>query len=181
MIPCSPEVAPGITVQRNDTKGIHHPGMVSSKSPCRFGNTTVHLGESTDRWDDQGGSQTANDRTSNCGNNFWNRRHVLTLNIWAPRNKNELITVMGTSPGDIIASESIATISKLEVRDEKGQTVTFGSLFEDQKTVIIFIRMCFYRRRTSLLSAFLAGHFFCGVRKNSFTLTASELSDAYGR
>lgn len=44
---------------------------------------------------------------------------------------------------DIPTSESIAAVSKLEVLDETGQTVTFGSLFEDQKTVIIFIRTCF--------------------------------------
>lgn len=47
---------------------------------------------------------------------------------------------MDVSPRDIPTAENIAAISKLEVRDEKGKVVTFGSLFEDQKTVVIFIR-----------------------------------------
>jgi hypothetical protein len=51
---------------------------------------------------------------------------------------------MSVSPRDIPTSETIAAVSKLEVRDEKGQAVTFGSLFEVQKTVIVFIRACFY-------------------------------------
>ncbi|KAF9654060.1 hypothetical protein BDM02DRAFT_1190125 [Thelephora ganbajun] len=50
------------------------------------------------------------------------------------------------SSRDIPTSESIAAVSKLQIHDEKGQAVTLGSLFEDQKTVIIFIR-----------------HFFCGT------------------
>ena len=78
---------------------------------------------------------------------------------------------MSTSPRDILTNDGIAAVSKLEVRDEKGQAVTFGSLFEGQKTVIIFIRMCFYCRRTFLLSVTSAGHFFCGVR----TSTSSKL------
>ena len=40
-------------------------------------------------------------------------------------------------------AETIAAVSKLEIRGETGQAVTFGSLFEDQKTVIIFVRACF--------------------------------------
>ena len=61
----------------------------------------------------------------------------------------ELTFSMSISPRDIPTSESIAVVSKLEVRDEKGQAVTFGSLFEEQKTVIIFIRACFCCRRPS--------------------------------
>lgn len=56
---------------------------------------------------------------------------------------------MSVSPSDIPTVEGVAAVSKLEVRDEKGQVVTFGSLFEDQKTVVIFIRMCSCRRRAS--------------------------------
>jgi hypothetical protein len=47
---------------------------------------------------------------------------------------------MDVSPRDIPTSENIATVSKLEVRDETGKAVTFGSLFENHKTVVIFIR-----------------------------------------
>jgi hypothetical protein len=47
---------------------------------------------------------------------------------------------MDVSPRDIPTSENIATVSKLEVRDETGKAVTFGSLFENQKTMVIFIR-----------------------------------------
>ena len=53
---------------------------------------------------------------------------------------------MSVSPRDIPTKENIVAVSKLQIRDEKGQTVKFASLFEDQKTVIIFIRMCLYCR-----------------------------------
>jgi len=67
--------------------------------------------------------------------------------IQVPRAKPELTSDMSELPRDIPTSESITAVSKLEVRDEKGQAVTFGSLFEDQKTVIIFIRQYFRRRQ----------------------------------
>ena len=54
----------------------------------------------------------------------------------------ELRSSMSVQARDIPTSETIAAVSKLELRDEKGQAVTFGSLFEDKKTVIIFIRTC---------------------------------------
>ena len=56
--------------------------------------------------------------------------------------RHQLAPGMSVQPRDIPTSENIAAVSKLEVRDEKGRAVTFGSLFEDQKTVIIFIRTC---------------------------------------
>ena len=56
---------------------------------------------------------------------------------------------MSVSPRDIPTGENIAAVSKLEIRDEKGQSVTFGSLFENQKTVIIFIRTRLYRYQVS--------------------------------
>ncbi|KAF8954544.1 AhpC/TSA antioxidant enzyme-domain-containing protein [Flammula alnicola] len=43
--------------------------------------------------------------------------------------------------------KTIAEAAELEVFDIKGEKVKFGSLFKDEKTVIVFIR-----------------HFFCGVR-----------------
>ena len=55
---------------------------------------------------------------------------------------------MGESPRDIPTNENIASVSKLEVRDEKGNAVTFGSLFENRKTVVIFIRGWFCNQCT---------------------------------
>lgn len=57
---------------------------------------------------------------------------------------------MSVSPRDIPTGETIAAVSKLEVRDEKGEAVTLGSLFENQKTVIIFIRRCHLKLLVSL-------------------------------
>ncbi|KAF7321810.1 hypothetical protein MKEN_00702800 [Mycena kentingensis (nom. inval.)] len=44
--------------------------------------------------------------------------------------------------------QTLAAASKLEVFDAEGKKVTFGSLYADKKTVVVFIR-----------------HFFCGVCK----------------
>jgi len=64
----------------------------------------------------------------------------------------ELASSMSVAPRDIPTSECITTISQLEIKDEKGQAIRFGSLFEDQKTVIIFIRTCFHSRGSLLCS-----------------------------
>ncbi|KAF9793154.1 AhpC/TSA antioxidant enzyme-domain-containing protein [Thelephora terrestris] len=69
---------------------------------------------------------------------------------------------MDVSPRDIPTSENIATVSKLEVRDEKGKAVTFGSLFENQKTMVIFIR-----------------HFFCGSCQAYISQLASITPEAF--
>ena len=43
-------------------------------------------------------------------------------------------------PGEIPSQEAILAVSKLDVLDENGRAVTFGSLFEKQKTIAVFIR-----------------------------------------
>ena len=43
-------------------------------------------------------------------------------------------------PREIPSQEAILAISKLDVLNEDGRAVTFGSLFEKQKTIAIFIR-----------------------------------------
>lgn len=43
-------------------------------------------------------------------------------------------------PREIPSGEMILALSKLDVLDENGRAVTFGSIFEKQKTVAIFIR-----------------------------------------
>lgn len=45
-------------------------------------------------------------------------------------------------PREIPSGETILAVSKLDVLNEDGRAVTFGSLFEKQKTVAIFIRTC---------------------------------------
>lgn len=45
-------------------------------------------------------------------------------------------------PREIPSRETILAVSKLDVLNENGRAVTFGSLFEEQKTVAIFIRAC---------------------------------------
>ena len=43
-------------------------------------------------------------------------------------------------PREIPSGEMVLALSKLDVLNENGRAVTFGSLFEKQKTVAIFIR-----------------------------------------
>jgi len=43
-------------------------------------------------------------------------------------------------PREIPSGEVVLALSKLDVLDENGRAVTFGSLFDEQKTVAIFIR-----------------------------------------
>ncbi|KAI0030974.1 AhpC/TSA antioxidant enzyme-domain-containing protein [Vararia minispora EC-137] len=50
-----------------------------------------------------------------------------------------------SSDAQVIDTNKLGEIAKFEVFDTTGEKVKFGSLFEDQKTVVIFIR-----------------HFFCG-------------------
>ena len=46
-----------------------------------------------------------------------------------------------TGPREIPSRETILAVSELNVLNEDGRAFTFGSLFEEQKTVAIFIRM----------------------------------------
>ena len=43
-------------------------------------------------------------------------------------------------PREIPSQETILAVSGLDVLNENGRAVTFGSLFEKQKTVAVFIR-----------------------------------------
>lgn len=59
-----------------------------------------------------------------------------------------------TSHTEIPSTEKLAEISKIEVWDEEGKKVDFGSVYENEKTVVIFIRA-------------LALSLYSGVRRNS--------------
>lgn len=45
-----------------------------------------------------------------------------------------------SSHTDIPSTEKLSEISKIEVWDEEGKKVPFGSVYEDEKTVVVFIR-----------------------------------------
>lgn len=45
---------------------------------------------------------------------------------------------------ETLTEKEIATIATLPVWDEHGRQATFGSLFEHQKTVVVFIRRSIY-------------------------------------
>jgi hypothetical protein len=69
-------------------------------------------------------------------------------------------------PREIPSQETIRAVSELDVLNENGRAVTFGSLFERQKTIAVFIRTC--RPTTNslvscLLYALPTGHFWCAV------------------
>ncbi|KIM32201.1 hypothetical protein M408DRAFT_20524 [Serendipita vermifera MAFF 305830] len=51
-------------------------------------------------------------------------------------------------PSDTFDQSTLEKAAKIPVLSENGESVTFGSLFENQKTIVVFIR-----------------HFFCGVCK----------------
>lgn len=45
-----------------------------------------------------------------------------------------------SSHTEIPSTEKLTEISKIEVWDEEGKKVEFGSVYENEKTVVIFIR-----------------------------------------
>ena len=45
-------------------------------------------------------------------------------------------------PREIPSQETILAVSELDVLNENGRAVTFGSLFETHKTIAVFIRTC---------------------------------------
>lgn len=85
-----------------------------------------------------------------------------------------------TCPREIPSQETILTLSELSVLNENGRAVTFGSLFERQKTITVFIRT--YRPTTnsptSHLHALPTGHFWCAV---SGFLSTMSLDHSYWR
>ena len=67
---------------------------------------------------------------------------------------------------DLKAIPSDATIleaSNLEVFDKQGSKVRFGSLYEEEKVVVVFIRESLPTHVTVGRPEMLPGHFFCGV------------------
>jgi hypothetical protein len=68
-------------------------------------------------------------------------------------------------PREIPSQEKILAVSELDVLNENGRAVTFGSLFTKEKTVAVFIRT--YRHLMDTfppLHVFFVGHFWCAVR-----------------
>ncbi|KAG8803953.1 hypothetical protein FRC17_006080 [Serendipita sp. 399] len=53
---------------------------------------------------------------------------------------------------DVIEQTALEAAAAVQVWSEKGESVTFGSLFEHQKTIVVFIRLFGP-----------AGHFLCGL------------------
>lgn len=45
-------------------------------------------------------------------------------------------------PREIPSQEKILAVSELDVLNENGRAVTFGSLFTKEKTLAVFIRTC---------------------------------------
>ena len=67
-------------------------------------------------------------------------------------------------PREIPSQETILAVSKFDVLDENGRAVTFGSLFEKQKTLAVFIRTLHSRDDfASSLRMLPTGHFWCAV------------------
>lgn len=67
---------------------------------------------------------------------------------------------------DIPDEQTLSRVSDLLIYNSKGEEVKFGSLFEENKTVVVFVRTFHDNRRVQLnkmLHEPLSGHFFCGV------------------
>ena len=60
---------------------------------------------------------------------------------------------------------TIIEASNLEVFDNNGDKVKFGTIIEKQKTIVVFISMQLFLHSHSLIPlTSRIGHFFCGVR-----------------
>lgn len=85
---------------------------------------------------------------------------------------------MAVEPKAIPDAEVLAKAAQVEIWDKEGKKVSFGSVFEGQKTVVVFIRaflpqILFDSLLTQLCIHLYVGdgwigHFFCGV--GSFSL-----------
>ena len=90
-----------------------------------------------------------------------------------------------SGPREIPSREAILSVSQLDVLDENGRAVTFGSLFEKQKIIAVFIRAGPSTAVSPLfLRVFFTGHFWCAVRVIHyillFDLSRSYLTDVPG-
>jgi len=65
---------------------------------------------------------------------------------------------------------TITEAAELEVFDVKGDKVNFGSIFAEEKTIVVFISQSHSSRSRRTLTG-LSGHFFCGVTPERFKLT----------
>lgn len=45
-----------------------------------------------------------------------------------------------TSPTELPNAQTLKDIAKVEIWDEEGTKVPFGTIYRDQKTVVVFIR-----------------------------------------
>lgn len=75
-------------------------------------------------------------------------------------------------PREIPSRETILAVSELDVLDENGRAVAFGSLFEKQKIIAVFIRTSppAHDSLAIFLRVPFAGHFWCAVRVLHYTL-----------
>ncbi|KIM19349.1 hypothetical protein M408DRAFT_83628, partial [Serendipita vermifera MAFF 305830] len=67
------------------------------------------------------------------------------------------------SPSDTFDQSTIEKAAKVLVWSENGESVTFGSLFEKQKTIVVFTR-----------------HFFCGTYVEELAKVPKKALDAAG-
>ncbi len=68
------------------------------------------------------------------------------------------------SAREIPDEQTLSRASDLNIYDSKGEGVKFGSLFEKDKTLVVFVRTSDSSSRVQLSQLLpLSGHFFCGV------------------
>jgi len=68
-----------------------------------------------------------------------------------------------SSPKTVPQDSVIKEAAEIEIFNSKGETIKFGTIFETQKTVIVFIRMYSEPSDSIRVSNRVIGHFFCGV------------------
>jgi hypothetical protein len=95
---------------------------------------------------------------------------------------SHLLPLMASAT-DIPDEQTLSRVSDLTIYDSKGEGVKFGSLFEKDKTLVVFVRTSNSNSRVHMSELLpLSGHFNCGVcmmldycRWISQTLRISEL------
>jgi hypothetical protein len=60
-------------------------------------------------------------------------------------------TTTSSTPSDTIDQVALEKAATLKVWSETGEAVTFGSLFAQQKTIVVFIRESLFRRLGGIL------------------------------